>query len=139
LPIAIPAGISPSTVAHNIEMVPNALNGRPPALILKVGRFTERSAGSAAPPSAGATSATGDSGPPSAIGSGPMSGQIANSGGGGDICSSRAAFKSKVVSRSHAEIWCEKGGNVSRSSRCKYIGADDSFSYVILLVVRDRS
>jgi hypothetical protein len=43
-----------------------------------------------------------------------MSGQIANSGGGGDICSSRAAFKSKVVSRSHAEIWCEKGGNVSQ-------------------------
>lgn len=37
----------------------------------------------------------------------PISG---SAGGGGRIDSSRIAFKSKVVSRGHAEIWCEPGG-----------------------------
>ena len=37
----------------------------------------------------------------------PISG---SHGGGGRIDSSRIAFKSKVVSRGHAEIWCEPGG-----------------------------
>jgi hypothetical protein len=35
-------------------------------------------------------------------------------GGGGEITSGKVAFKSKVVSRAHAEIWCEEGGKVSR-------------------------
>ncbi|CAD6898753.1 unnamed protein product [Tilletia controversa] len=32
-------------------------------------------------------------------------------GGNNSLDSSRIAFKSKVVSRGHAEIWCENGGN----------------------------
>ena len=36
-----------------------------------------------------------------------------SAGGGGRVDTARVAFKSKVVSRSHAEIWCEGGGNVS--------------------------
>jgi c-di-AMP phosphodiesterase-like protein len=35
-------------------------------------------------------------------------------GGGGHLTSAKVAFKSKVVSRAHAEIWCEAGGKVSR-------------------------
>ncbi|GHJ84394.1 hypothetical protein NliqN6_0796 [Naganishia liquefaciens] len=31
-------------------------------------------------------------------------------GGGGHLNSAKVAFKSKVVSRAHAEIWCEAGG-----------------------------
>ncbi|KAJ9105267.1 hypothetical protein QFC21_001634 [Naganishia friedmannii] len=31
-------------------------------------------------------------------------------GGGGHLTSAKVAFKSKVVSRAHAEIWCEAGG-----------------------------
>jgi hypothetical protein len=110
LPILCPPGITPTTVAHNLDNVPNALNGRPPALILKVGRFTEKTTTApqtAAAPTTGAGPST------DAIGQGPMSAVLANSGGGGDICSSRVAFKSKVVSRSHAEIWCEPNGKVS--------------------------
>jgi hypothetical protein len=106
LPIICPSGITPTTVAHNLDNVPNALNGRPPALILKVGRFTEKT--TTAPP----TATTGAGPSTDAIGQGPMSAVIVNSGGGGDICSSRVAFKSKVVSRSHAEIWCEPNGKV---------------------------
>ena len=109
LPILCPPGITPTTVAHNLDNVPNALNGRPPALILKVGRFTEKT--TTAPQTAAATTTAGPSTDP--IGEGPMSAVLANSGGGGDICSSRVAFKSKVVSRSHAEIWCEPNGKVS--------------------------
>lgn len=36
-----------------------------------------------------------------------------SAGGGGRVDSGRIAFKSKVVSRGHAEIWCEAGGKVS--------------------------
>ncbi|PWZ00242.1 hypothetical protein BCV70DRAFT_151914, partial [Testicularia cyperi] len=36
--------------------------------------------------------------------------QPGSNGGGGRIDSSRIAFKSKVVSRGHAEVWCEAGG-----------------------------
>jgi hypothetical protein len=36
-----------------------------------------------------------------------------NAGGGGPLNSGRVAFRSKVVSRGHAEIWVEKGGQVS--------------------------
>lgn len=118
LPIVVPSGMGPGTVANNLEMVPNALNGRPPALILKVGRFTEK-ATTTAPTTAASTSTSAahgnGAGPSDAIGQGPMSAVLGNSGGGGDICSSRVAFKSKVVSRSHAEIWCEPNGKVSPS------------------------
>lgn len=37
-------------------------------------------------------------------------------GGGGHLTSAKVAFKSKVVSRAHAEIWCEAGGKVSLGS-----------------------
>jgi hypothetical protein len=118
LPIVIPSGMDAGVVAHNLDKVPNALNGRPPALILKIGRFTERPNSSTAP--AASTSNAAANGPSggggnAAIGSGPMAAVMTVSGGGGDICSSRVAFKSKVVSRSHAEIWCEPGGKVSLS------------------------
>lgn len=119
LPIVVPPGINPSVVASSITDAGVALNGRPPALILKIGRFTEKPAqGSAAAASAAATAGSstggaGGSGGNSAIGVGPMSGAITIAGGGGDICAMRVAFKSKVVSRSHAEIWCEPGGKVS--------------------------
>jgi hypothetical protein len=113
LPILCPPGITPTTVAHNLDNVPNALNGRPPALILKVGRFTEKT--STAPQTAAAPATAGAGPSTDAIGQGPMSAVLANSGGGGDICSSRVAFKSKVVSRSHAEIWCEPNGKVGPS------------------------
>ncbi len=36
----------------------------------------------------------------------------AGAGGGGNLTSSKVAFKSKVVSRGHAEIWCEGEGKV---------------------------
>lgn len=115
LPIVIPAGMDAGMVAHNIDKVPNAVNGRPPALILKIGRFTDRPNSSTAPNGAGGSNGAGSSNTNanSAIGSGPMSTVMTVSGGGGDICSARVAFKSKVVSRSHAEIWCEPGGKVS--------------------------
>ncbi|PWN46143.1 hypothetical protein IE81DRAFT_284603, partial [Ceraceosorus guamensis] len=51
---------------------------------VKIGRFTDRNASGAIPSSAG---------------------------GGGRVDSARIAFKSKVVSRGHAEVWCESGGN----------------------------
>ena len=35
-------------------------------------------------------------------------------GGGGELTSGKVAFKSKVVSRSHAEIWCQAGGKVNK-------------------------
>lgn len=38
-------------------------------------------------------------------------------GGGGHLRSAKVAFKSKVVSRAHAEIWCEAGGKVSSVHR----------------------
>lgn len=38
----------------------------------------------------------------------------AAAGGGGRVDSGRIAFKSKVVSRGHAEVWCEAGGKVSQ-------------------------
>ena len=39
-------------------------------------------------------------------------------GGGGHLNSAKVAFKSKVVSRAHAEVWCEAGGKVSNHSTC---------------------
>lgn len=42
----------------------------------------------------------------------PTSRPPAGAGGGGSHGSTKVAFKSKVVSRAHAEIWCEEGGKV---------------------------
>jgi hypothetical protein len=33
-------------------------------------------------------------------------------GGGGEVTNGKVTFKSKVVSRSHAEIWCDAAGKV---------------------------
>ncbi|KAL1405807.1 hypothetical protein Q8F55_007484 [Vanrija albida] len=137
----VPPGILPSIAAASVTDVGPTVNGRPPPLIIKIGRFTDRGAGSTAPPVAApapaltpapaATDATTPSdGPASATsaganGAGAAPGATASTaaavpppptpaasagGGGGDLLSSRAAFKSKVVSRAHAEIWCEPGG-----------------------------
>ena len=111
MPIVVPLGNLPSIVAASLTNIGDAINGRPPALILKIGRFTEKTPAGGQANGAGTLSGTG--GANSAIGNGPMSGSITIAGGGGDICASRVAFKSKVVSRSHAEIWCEPGGKVS--------------------------
>lgn len=45
----------------------------------------------------------------------PLSGErpATGMGGGGHLTSAKVAFKSKVVSRAHAEIWCEGEGKVS--------------------------
>lgn len=62
---------------------------------------------------------------PSVNGAGPTSTVLINGfpltgdrpatgmGGGGHLTSAKVAFKSKVVSRAHAEIWCEGEGKVS--------------------------
>lgn len=116
MPIVVPPGTSPSVVAASLTNVGDALNGRPPAVILKIGRFTEKT-----PAGGNNGTNTGAGATNSAIGNGPMSGTITIAGGGGDICASRVAFKSKVVSRAHAEIWCEPGGKVSPVS-CTSLG-----------------
>ncbi len=72
--------------------------------------------------SPGASGSGAGSGSGSGSGSGGVpglrGGAIPNSaiagGGPGRVDTARVAFKSKVVSRSHAEFWCEAGGNVSR-------------------------
>jgi hypothetical protein len=40
-------------------------------------------------------------------------------GGGGPLSSNKVAFRSKVVSRAHAEFWVEAGGQVGRPARSK--------------------
>jgi len=117
--IYVPPGTSPSVAAASITNTGPAINGRPPALLLKIGRFTEKNpsigaAATAAASGAGASGAASGSG--AAAGAAPaVSGPtLTIAGGGGDVCSNKVAFKSKVVSRAHAEIWCENGGKVSR-------------------------
>ncbi|KAK4686606.1 succinyl-CoA synthetase alpha subunit, partial [Tremellales sp. Uapishka_1] len=87
-PISVPPGVSPSIAAASVTSTGPTVNGRLPALLLKVGRFTEKTQ---APPV-------------------PSRGGMVLAGGGGDSTSGKVAFKSKVVSRAHAEIWCEPGG-----------------------------
>lgn len=130
----VPPGILPSIAAASVSDPGPLVNGRPPPLILKIGRFTERTnaaSSNSANGGAAATEATpgaaGAGGDAAAAASGGAANGAANGataappqpasvpgGGGGDIVSARAAFKSKVVSRAHAEIWCEPGGKVSR-------------------------
>jgi hypothetical protein len=40
--------------------------------------------------------------------------------------SAKVAFKSKVVSRAHAEIWCEAGGKVSSAQRLIWVRFADA-------------
>lgn len=109
--IYVPSGTSPSAAAASVGNVGPAINGRPPALLLKIGRFTEKN-----PTAAAAAAANAAGGEASGSGTGSA---MTIAGGGGDVCSNKVAFKSKVVSRAHAEIWCENGGKVSltRSDR----------------------
>lgn len=134
---ASPAGGRPLNGMHRIRLVPHleatrSLHFEPierdlkeGAGAVKVGRFTDRQPSNRDPVVAalagvvseatssgefGLSSAPAQSsrGQPGARGGAiPISG---SHGGGGRIDSSRIAFKSKVVSRGHAEIWCEPGG-----------------------------
>jgi hypothetical protein len=151
--IVVPLGIAPSVAAASVSSVGGPLvNGRAPALLLKIGRFTDKTlpqphqvstgsggsggagtgtlgpgsrapgqpaSASAQPQTAGSSVAGG--GGPAANTERPATGiggaTIPLTGGGGDITSSKVAFKSKVVSRAHAEIWCEPGGKVSGDLR----------------------
>lgn len=135
LPIVVTPGISPSVAAASVVNGP-IVNGRLPALILKIGRFTDKTTSHpAVPATPGAgPSGGGTLGPASrasaamANGNGHASGMgegtgpggfggppITIAGGGGDVTSGKIAFRSKVVSRSHAEIWCIDGGKVGQA------------------------
>ncbi|EIW68439.1 hypothetical protein TREMEDRAFT_69371 [Tremella mesenterica DSM 1558] len=92
LPIVVPPGVTPSAASAGIDLTGPLVNGRPPACLLKIGRFTDKTMSGPLGNSRGPAPA------------------LAIAGGGGDVGSGRVAFKSKVVSRSHAEIWCEPGG-----------------------------
>ncbi|GAC99221.1 hypothetical protein PHSY_006821 [Pseudozyma hubeiensis SY62] len=134
---ASPASTRPLNGMHRIRLVPHleatrSLHFEPierdlkeGAGAVKVGRFTDRQPSQRDPiastlagvvneaTSSGefgtlAAPAQSTRGQPGARGGAiPISG---SHGGGGRIDSSRIAFKSKVVSRGHAEIWCEPGG-----------------------------
>ena len=106
MPIYVPPGTAPSVAAASISTPGAAVNGRPPALVLKIGRFTDK-------PLSAAANGSSSSGAAAAGGSSLVAGPtLTIAGGGGDVCSGKVAFKSKVVSRAHAEIWCESGGKV---------------------------
>ncbi|OCF32651.1 hypothetical protein I316_05572 [Kwoniella heveanensis BCC8398] len=116
VPIVVPPGVQPAIAAQSFIGAGPTVNGRLPALILKIGRFTDKSNPPALPipgdSSASGTAGSSTIGPNGIVngnGAGP-SASLAIAGGGGDVTSGKAAFKSKVVSRSHAEIWCEPGG-----------------------------
>ena len=97
-PIEVTPGLTPSAAAASISTLGPLINNRPPALLLKLGRYTDRSS------QHGNTEdrpATGISGPTMTI-----------AGGGGEVTNGKVAFKSKVVSRSHAEVWCDSTGKV---------------------------
>lgn len=106
------------------------------AIAVKIGRFTDRANPSTTGPNgsvldSGSSMMGGGGGNASMISGtatgssmqasgssagvpGARGGAIPSSaGGGGRVDSGRIAFKSKVVSRGHAEVWCEAGGKVS--------------------------
>ncbi|ADV23570.1 Cytoplasm protein, putative [Cryptococcus gattii WM276] len=93
------------------------VGGKPVALVLKIGRFTDKSERLPVPTNS-APLCTGGSGIGNINGDGTLgpdgprtgSATFSAAGGGGEVTSGKAAFRSKVVSRSHAEIWCEEGG-----------------------------
>lgn len=121
------SGTNPSLQAgvHRLRLVPHleatrSLHFEPierdvreSATPVKIGRFTDRG------PTAAAAAAVEDPASSRPVGSTAPSGSApgnrggavpTTAGGGGRIDSTRIAFKSKVVSRGHAEIWCEAGG-----------------------------
>lgn len=129
-----PAATRPRNDVHRIRLVPHleatrSLHFEPierdmkeGSSPVKVGRFTDRQtsqqdanltmAAASNQTSADVTIAPdlapSSRGQPGARGGAiPLSG---SNGGGGRIDSSRIAFKSKVVSRGHSELWCEPGG-----------------------------
>lgn len=127
--VAAPAGTGPSPQAgiHRIRLVPHleatrSLHFEPierdvreGAVGVKIGRFTDRGSSTAAED---ATAGLTSSGSQQALGAAPgnRGGAVPSSaGGGGRVDSARIAFKSKVVSRGHAEVWCEAGGDRDRS------------------------
>ncbi|PWN30013.1 hypothetical protein BDZ90DRAFT_229051 [Jaminaea rosea] len=116
---------SPQAGVHRIRLVPHleatrSLHFEPierdlregiPAV--KIGRFTDRTPAPAPGEDVHATmnAAAATSTQPFGSGPGNRGGAVPSSaGGGGRIDSARIAFKSKVVSRGHAELWCEAGG-----------------------------
>lgn len=117
----VPPGVLPSIAAAAVTDPGPLVNGHPPPLLLKIGRFNDKTL-AAAPvgatlavpqaPSAGPSSA-GSNGAASTNQATPTTVVQPIGGGGGDIVSPKAGFRSKVVSRAHAEIWCEPGGKVS--------------------------
>lgn len=128
-PAVAPTGTNPSVQAgiHRIRLVPHleatrSLHFEPierdvreSAVAVKIGRFTDRHPPPPAPSADDAqqastlTSATATG--PTGAGPGNRGGAVPTSaGGGGRVDSARIAFKSKVVSRGHAEVWCEPGG-----------------------------
>ncbi|CAK9785380.1 hypothetical protein CC85DRAFT_301411 [Cutaneotrichosporon oleaginosum] len=124
----VPPGIVPSVAAASVSTPGPLVNGRAPPLLMKIGRFTDRvqqaavaeaqaaaAAVNATPLGEGASSeVAGAAGTnvlaPAAAAAAAAAHVPIVGGGGGDLLSPRAAFRSKVVSRSHAEIWCEPGG-----------------------------
>lgn len=100
--------------AHRIRLVPHISNGRSVVFEvierdvreglapIKFGRFTDRSGGASDGPDGRGFPQPGP---------GARGGAIPNiNGGRGRIDQNRVAFRSKVVSRSHAELWSESGG-----------------------------
>ncbi|WWC63543.1 uncharacterized protein I303_106146 [Kwoniella dejecticola CBS 10117] len=105
-PIVVPLGVNPSIAAQSVSSIGPIVNGRPPALLLKIGRFTDKNNAANANGPGGRNATLGPNGSARNGGSGAST----LAGGGGDLTAAKVAFKSKVVSRSHAEIWCEEGG-----------------------------
>lgn len=125
--VAAPAGTGPSPQAgvHRIRLVPHleatrSLHFEPierdvreGASAVKIGRFTDRAPGAAAEEAPFTTGAGGAGSSRGVLGAAPgnRGGAVPTSaGGGGRVDSARIAFKSKVVSRVHAEVWCEPSG-----------------------------
>ncbi|KAL7422389.1 hypothetical protein Q5752_003035 [Cryptotrichosporon argae] len=111
--LVVPAGVHPSVAAASVTDPGPQVNGRLPALMLKIGRFTDRSAAQApAVPASGAAANVAANGAAAGVAAPTptTTSTLTVAGGGGDLCSGKVAFKSKVVSRSHAEIWCSPGG-----------------------------
>lgn len=120
------SGTNPSLQAgvHRLRLVPHleatrSLHFEPierdvreSATPVKIGRFTDRAPAAAiASADDAASSRPVGSTAPSGSAPGNRGGAVpTTAGGGGRIDSTRIAFKSKVVSRGHAEIWCEAGG-----------------------------
>lgn len=123
----VPPGVLPSIAAAAVTDPGPLVHGRPPPLLLKIGRFNDKTlaapfgAAATTPTTAGAGTGGGAAGP-SAGGEGSGAGVastsaaavLPNGGGGGDTTSPKAGYRSKVVSRAHAEIWCEPEGKVRR-------------------------